>query len=215
MKKRVKGKILAWVLFCVMTLCTCVVPAAVATAEEMPQAAIEEVIEVAAEEENAEMDVAEPEQVQEVNVWKRAEGETFYDYFERVWLDKLAGYVCVLLGAVSAVAVTVAKVKKAHSILVASGEKLGKSQEDLALTQRDLAQTREVFVQETAAVKEALGDVLRAQETLNETYQQAFDTLENIRKAVLVGFCNDGELVRTGYAKEVARLLGVSDEEGQ
>lgn len=213
MKKRVKRTWTTYMVLVVMALCACALPVAFAAAEEVPEVANEEVADAA----EAQSIIEQAEQVlaQEVNVWKREEGETFYDYFERVWLDKLAGYVCVLLGAVSAVAVTVARVKKAHSILIASGEKLGESQRDLAHTQRDLAQTRDVFVQETAAVKEALSDVLRAQETLNGTYQQAFDTLENIRKAVLVGFCNDGELVRTGYAKEVARLLGVSDEEGQ
>lgn len=161
---------------------------------------------------NAQATAAEAD---EQAMWHRAEDETFYAYFERVWLDKIAGYACVLLGAVSAVAVTVSRVRKAHVALVSDGERLGESQRQLASTQQDLAATREVFVAETQAVKEALAQVLAAQQALESTYSEVFDTLQNLRKAVLVGFCNDGELVRTGYAKEVARLLGVQDEEEQ
>ena len=149
------------------------------------------------------------------NPWEKGDGETFYAYFERVWLDKIAGYVCVLLGAISAVAVSVGKVRKAHALLASNEEKLGESQKRLDKTQAELAETRDVFLKETAAVKEALQNVLAAQEALQATYLSAYGTLDNIKKAVLVGFCNDGELVRTGYAKEVARLLGVNDEEGR
>ena len=149
----------------------------------------------------------------QATTWEIGEEESFADYFQRVWLDKIAGYVCVLLGAVSAVAVTVAKVKKAHDALVTDGAKLREEQKNLSETQSELAETREIFLRETEAMKEALGQVVTAQERMQNTYQSAYGTLDNLRKAVLVGFCNDGELVRTGYAKEVARLLEGDDEE--
>lgn len=149
------------------------------------------------------------------NALRMEENETFADYFVRVWLDKMAQYACVLLGAASAVAMTVAKVKKAHKALTEDSERLQVSQKELARTQAELAETKEVFTEAAADLAEALDKVLAAEETLREAYGEAYGKLDDIARAVTVGFCNDKDLIKSGYAKEIARILGVNDENGE
>jgi len=139
--------------------------------------------------------------------------ESFADYFERVWLDKLLQYVSVLLGAISAVAVCVARVKKASASLDASNAKLGKRQEDLAATQRALCEAKDAYLSSAADMQRSLDDVLRRQQEILAAYQDNAHQTECLRQAVRIGFCNDPGLVENGYAKEIARLLEVPDDE--
>lgn len=139
--------------------------------------------------------------------------ESFAAYFEREWLDKIAQYICVFLGAVSAVAVTVSKVKKAHAALVADSRHLADSQHSLADTQRALAEAKEAYTSAADEVQNALGLVYASQKEISARFADSEATLERLKRAVTVGLCNNPELVQEGYAKEIAAILGVQHEE--
>ena len=138
--------------------------------------------------------------------------ETFADYFERVWLDKLLGYAGVLLGAVSAIAITVTKVKKAHQALVSDSAELARTQRALADTQQRLADAEAAYLAATEEMRRSLEAVCESQRALGDTYGEAYATLDSLRQAVTLGFCNDRALVQNGYARQIAEVLGVKDE---
>jgi hypothetical protein len=119
----------------------------------------------------------------------------------------------VLFGAISAVAVTLGKAKKAHDKLVSDADKLAVSQRQIAEVQGRLSENAACISKALCEARAAIDRLCAQQETLTDTYASAYGTLDSLRQAVSVGFCNDRELVQNGYAKEIARILEVKDEE--
>ena len=141
-----------------------------------------------------------------------AGSETFADYFGRVWMDKLIEYATVALGALTGVLVTVYKVRRAHAGLVADSRDMRRAQEDLAADTRRLVEAREGYLAMTEQLQQALASVRDAHLDLQRDMGALREDMHALSQAVGIGFCHSAELVQNGYAREVARVLEVTDD---
>ena len=143
------------------------------------------------------------------------EGQTygFADYFRAEWLDKLMQYACVLLGAVTAVVATLRRVKSAHAMLQKDADALATAQNKIALAQQQLADTKQTYYDTVRAVQNTV-DTCRA--LYDETAAMRREMAESItamRRAMRIAYCANPDLVNSGCAQQIGRILEVTHEE--
>lgn len=160
----------------------------------------------------------ENEQQAEVNALEdtypvaKREGESFVDYFRRVWLDKVLQYASVLVSSVMAVCLTVRKAKKAHDALVTDSQAMRQLQSALAESGKQFTKDADTYQTAVENMRQDVKALMDAERQLAQELQAAMVKLAALTQAVRIGFCNDKELVNNGFAAQIARVLEVQNE---
>ena len=137
---------------------------------------------------------------------------TFSEYFEGVWLDKLANLLAVMLGAISAVLLVVGKVKKGYNDLQASLSSLRERKELLETSRADLAKAEALYKETVDNLNGQLALLLASRQLTAEQIEGLKDMVDKLRKGLGIALCNDPDLVESGHAKEIVKLWEVDGE---
>ena len=141
------------------------------------------------------------------------------DYFEQNWLDKLISYAAVLLGAVTAISVTIAKVRSGYKILTEGIDKVDAKGEGLRLSQEALAKAQKLYEEECAKLLDEIRQLQasRAEQAvaLDEIKRQLDSLkrqLDSLKRGMSLALVNDPDLVERGTARQIAIEWEVGDE---
>ncbi len=121
--------------------------------------------------------------------------------------NTLASWLSVALGAVTAVAVTLGKVKKAHGSLTESVNKMQDVKAEWLNSSEEWQKAKELYEQTAACMKEVADESREAWRAVDEWRKETQNRLDKLVKGVKLGLCNTEELVSKGYAKDIAAAL--------
>ena len=128
------------------------------------------------------------------------------DYFKEVWLDKLINALSVAAGVVGSVAVVLYKTaktaKETKGVLERVGSKEKTLETILSEAEKNNRENEELASLARAALTEA-----------KESEEKRDREIERIKRMLFVLATNDGDLVKKGYAKEIAEVAGYDEED--
>ena len=141
-----------------------------------------------------------------------AESESWSDYFKDVWLERIVTALTVAAGIIGGLAVTLNKIlkltKSTESALndVESREfELSKLKTAIDAAEKSLELSRDANEKLTTVCLEGI----KAEE---ESMRKRDEEIAKIKKMLYIFATNDNELVKKGYAKEVAEVAGYEEE---
>ncbi|MBO4535302.1 MAG: hypothetical protein J5755_05135 [Clostridia bacterium] len=138
---------------------------------------------------------------------------TFAEYFEEAWLDKIESLVAVLLGAVSAVAVVLSKVRKGSKDVQATLSSLKERKELLDVARGELAKAEALYKETVDNLNAQLALLLASRQLTAEQIEGLSEMVSKLREGLTIALCNDPDLVESGHAKEIVKLWEVDGEE--
>ena len=136
----------------------------------------------------------------------------FTEYFYENWLDKVISIVGVIVGVLSAVGISLSKIKEAIKNFRASSELVVKKGDELQnANQSQKALNADVLklYEEVQGLMKTCVEIVTEQQYQKEEFQ---NELMKIQKALLIAFTNNSELVKKGQAVEINNVIGVKDE---
>lgn len=153
-----------------------------------------------------------PPQIEQQTQQETQEDFSFATYFRKEWLDKLIQYCFVSLGALTAIMVTLKRVKTAHELLKKDATDIKTTQNKLDESDKQLQEAARLYratldvLDKTLAAIEAMRQDDAAQNTRTR------ETLDSMQEAMRLAYCTSPTLINTGYAKQIAEVLEVNDE---
>ncbi len=134
------------------------------------------------------------------------------DYFEQNWLDKLISYAAVLLGAVTAISVTIAKVRSGYKTLTEGIDKVDAKGEGLRLSQEALAKAQKLYEEECAKLLDELRQLQASRAEQAVALDEIKRQLDSLKRGMSLALVNDPDLVERGTARQIAIEWEVGDE---
>lgn len=119
----------------------------------------------------------------------------------------LASWLSVVLGAVTAVVVTLNKVKKAHGALTESVNKMQNVKAEWLNSSEEWQKAKALYEQTAACLKEVADESRAAWREVGEWRTDTKNSLDRLTNGIKLGLCNTEELVAKGYAKDIAAAL--------
>lgn len=137
----------------------------------------------------------------------------FTEYFYQNWLDKLVTVIGVILGVVSGVAILISKISesiKAFKVCTDDVKERGKELMDANDNTKEL---NEKLKDSLAEIEECSAETKRLNENYKEMQAKVCKENQDIKKALLIAFSSNSELVKQGRADEITKILkGDNDE---
>lgn len=132
-------------------------------------------------------------------------------YFYENWLDKLVTIIGVLIGIVSAVGIVLSKVMESLKGFKCLTEAVKEKSDKLDNSNLEI----ENYINEIKSLMGMLDQTRSEAELMNKNYVELKEKLgvqmDNIKGALYLAFMNDANLVKGGYAKQIAELIGESE----
>ncbi|MBQ7653397.1 MAG: hypothetical protein IJS93_03400 [Clostridia bacterium] len=134
-----------------------------------------------------------------------AEEENMTEYFKDVWLDKLVNFLSVAAGVICSVSALLYKASKATKSAENTLVELKDKEVNLAVIIKELEKTRS----QNAELNDICSELLATKICDDEKRDVE---VEKIKRMLFILATNNGELVKKGYAKEIAEVAGYDEE---